>query len=173
MQIFTYLIIIFNLTFQYKYRRQYIDKIKDNMRFIIKFNLILLLILNTSSIAKENFFNEAKNLFDKKKYEDSKFLFQRNIVFNPKDSKSYLYLAKIYNFEENEKEELKNINTTLLIDPNNEEALYMLIDIELKRSNFSKVNELKEKFEIVCSSLCSNTASINERLKNFEKKDKS
>ena len=143
------------------------------MRFIIKFNLILLLILNTSSIAKENFFNEAKNLFDKKKYEDSKFLFQRNIVFNPKDSKSYLYLAKIYNFEENEKEELKNINTTLLIDPNNEEALYMLIDIELKRSNFSKVNELKEKFEIVCSSLCSNTASINERLKNFEKKDKS
>ena len=112
-------------------------------------------------------------MFDKKKYEDSKFLFQRNIVFNPKDSKSYLYLAKIYNFEENEKEELKNINTTLLIDPNNEEALYMLIDIELKRSNFSKVNELKEKFEIVCSSLCSNTASINERLKNFEKKDKS
>ena len=143
------------------------------MRFIIKFNLILLLILNTSSIAKENFFNEAKNLFDKKKYEDSKFLFQRNIVFNPKDSKSYLYLAKIYNFEENEKEELKNINTTLLIDPNNEEALYMLIDIELKRSNFSKVNELKEKFEIVCSSLCNNTASINERLKNFEKKDES
>ena len=143
------------------------------MRFIIKFNLILLLILNTSSIAKENFFNEAKNLFDKKKYEDSKFLFQRNIVFNPKDSKSYLYLAKIYNFEENEKEELKNINTTLLIDPNDEEALYMLIDIELKRSNFSKVNELKEKFEIICSLLCNNTASINERLKNFEKKDES
>ena len=143
------------------------------MRFIIKFNLILLLILNTSSIAKENFFNEAKNLFDKKKYEDSKFLFQRNIVFNPKDADSYLYLAKIYNIEENEKEELKNINSTLLINPNNEEALYMLIDVELKRSNFSKVNELKEKFEIVCSLLCNNTASINERLKNFEKKDKS
>tara|TARA_B100000579_G_scaffold172019_1_gene140182 strand:- start:1258 stop:1689 length:432 start_codon:yes stop_codon:yes gene_type:complete len=143
------------------------------MKFIIKFTLILIFILNSSSIAKENFFNEAKNLFDKKKYEDSKFLFQRNVVFNPKDSKSYLYLAKIYNVEENEKEELKNINTTLLIDPNNEEALYMLIDIELKRSNFSKVNELKEKFEIVCSSLCNNTASINERLKNFEKKDES
>ena len=140
------------------------------MRLIIKFNLILLLLLNTSSIAKENFFNEAKDLFDKKKYEDSKFLFQRNIVFNPKDANSYLYLAKIYNIEENEKEELKNINTTLLINPNNEEALYMLIDVELKRSNFSKVNELKEKFEIICSLLCNNSASINERLKNFEKK---
>ena len=143
------------------------------MRFIIIFNLILLLIFNTSSMAKENFFNEAKDLFDKKKYEDSKFLFQRNIVFNPKDANSYLYLAKIYNIEENEKEELKNINTTLLLHPNNEEALYMLIDIELKRSNFSKVNELKEKFEVVCSLLCNNTASINERLKNFEKKGES
>ena len=143
------------------------------MRLIIKFNLILLLLLNTSSIAKENFFNEAKDLFDKKKYEDSKFLFQRNIVFNPKDANSYLYLAKIYEIEENEKEELKNINTTLLINPNNEEALYMLIDVELKRSNFSKVNELKEKFEIICSLLCNNSASINERLKNFEKKDDS
>ncbi len=143
------------------------------MRLIIKFNLILLLLLNTSSIAKENFFNEAKDLFDKKKYENSKFLFQRNIVFNPKDANSYLYLAKIYKIEENEKEELKNINTTLLINPNNEEALYMLIDVELKRSNFSKVNELKEKFEIICSLLCNNTASINERLKNFEKKGES
>tara|TARA_Y100000590_G_scaffold142975_1_gene164116 strand:- start:377 stop:808 length:432 start_codon:yes stop_codon:yes gene_type:complete len=143
------------------------------MRFIIKFNLILFLILITSSLANENFFNEAKNLFDKKNYEDSKFLFQRNIVFNPKDANSYLYLAKIYQIEEDEDEELKNINSTLLIDPNNEEALYMLIDIELKRSNFSKVNELKEKFEIVCSLLCNNTASINERLKNFEKQDKS
>ena len=129
--------------------------------------------LNLEVTSKENFFLEAKKKFNENKLDDSKFLFQRNIVFNPKDAKSYLYLAKIYNFEENEKEELKNINTTLLIDPNNEEALYMLIDIELKRSNFSKVNELKEKFEIVCSSLCNNTASINERLKNFEKKDKS
>ena len=39
--------------------------------------------------------------------EESKFLFQRNIVFNPKHAKSYLYLAKIYNSEENEKEEIK------------------------------------------------------------------
>ena len=141
----------------------------------IKLILCICLFANFFNLlpAEENFFEEAKNKFNEKKLEDSKFLFQRNIVFNPKDSKSYLYLAKIYNFEENEKEELKNINTTLLIDPNNEEALYMLIDIELKRSNFSKVNELKEKFEIVCSSLCNNTASINERLKNFEKKDKS
>ena len=82
--------------------------------------------------AKEDFFKKAKNLFDKKDYEKSKFLFQRNIVFNPKDANSYLYLAKIYGIEKNEKEEVKNINTALLLDPNNEEALYMLMDLELE-----------------------------------------
>ena len=116
--------------------------------------LLIFFFCNLSSIvlAEANFFAKAKDLYDKKKYEDSKFLFQRNIVFNPKDAKSYLYLSKIYKIEENEKELEKNINTTLLLEPNNEEAMYMLIEIELGRSNFSKANELTETFEIICSS---------------------
>ena len=135
--------------------------------------LLLYLFLNIESHAKENFFNEAKNKYDEKKLEDSKFLFQRNIVFNPKDAKSYLYLAKIYNSEENEKEEIKYLKTTLLLEPDNEEALYMLIDIELKKSNFSEVKKLTKNFEIVCSTLCDKTKNINERLKNIETKDES
>ena len=135
--------------------------------------LLFYLFFSIESIAKENFYAEAKNKFDKKKLEDSKFLFQRNIVFNPKDAKSYLYLAKIYNFEENETEELKNLKTTLLLDPENEEAMYMLIDIELEKSNFSEVKDLTKKFEIICSTLCNKTKSINERLENIEAKNES
>ena len=105
-----------------------------NYKLIIIF-FILINLLNMGQ-AKENFFKEAKIKFDNKKMEDSKFLFQRNIVFNPKDAHSYLYLAKIYNFEKNEEEEEKNLRTTLLLDPDNEEARYMLIKIELKRSNY-------------------------------------
>ena len=119
------------------------------------------------------FFNEAKNLFDNGKIEESKFLFQRNIVFNPKDSKSYLYLAKIYESEENEIEEEKNINTTLLLEPDNEEAMYMLIDIKLKKSDYEKVKELRTKFEMICESLCSKIKSIDERLTNIEAKNES
>ena len=133
--------------------------------------LLLYLFLNIEGHAKENFFNEAKNKYDEKKLEDSKFLFQRNIVFNPKDAKSYLYLAKIYNSEENEREEIKYLKTTLLLEPDNEEALYMLIDIELKKSNFSEVKKLTKNFEIICSTLCNKTKNINERLKNIETKD--
>ena len=127
-----------------------------------------------SSLAeKNNFFDEAKLLFEEEKFEESKFLFQRNIVYNPKDAKSYLYLAKIFNLEENKSEEKKYINTTLLLDPKNEEAMYLLIDIELKRSNFSKVEELKKNFKEICSIMCEKLTSINIRLKEFEKKDAS
>ena len=127
-----------------------------------------------SSLAgKNNFFDEAKMLFEEEKYEESKFLFQRNIVYNPKDAKSYLYLAKIYKKEEDKSEEEKNINSTLLLEPRNEEAMYLLIDIEINRSNFSKAEELKNDFKKICSSLCEKISSIDSRLKEFEKKDAS
>ena len=139
---------------------------KQIITIIIFFGLI------TSSFAeKKSFFDEAKILFEEEKYEESKFLFQRNIVFNPKDAQSYLYLAKIYNFEENEREEIKYLKTTLLLEPDNEEALYMLIDIELKKSNFSKVRDLKKNFKIICSTLCGKIQNINKRLKNIEAKN--
>tara|TARA_Y100001936_G_scaffold250899_1_gene305054 strand:- start:342 stop:773 length:432 start_codon:yes stop_codon:yes gene_type:complete len=140
---------------------------------LYKFTLLIFLILNTQAIGKEDFFNEAKILFDNGKIEESKFLFQRNIVFNPKHSKSYLYLAKIYETEENESEEEKNINTALLLEPSNEEAMYMLIDIKLKKSDYEKVKELKTQFEVICKSLCSKIKSIDERLTNIEAKNES
>ena len=135
--------------------------------------LLLFVFISTEVYAKENFFDEAKNKYNEKELEDSKFLFQRNIVFNPKDAKSYLYLAKIYNSEENEREEIKYLKTTLLLEPDNEEAMYMLIDIELKKSNFSEVKKLTKNFIIICSSFCDKTKSINKRLKNIEAKDES
>ena len=143
------------------------------MKKFIFYILLFYLFFIIEGIAKENFYKEAKNKFDEKKLEDSKFLFQRNIVFNPKDAKSYLYLAKIYNFEKNEREELKNLKTTLLLDSDNEEAMYMLIDIELEKSNFSEVRNLTKKFNVICSTLCGKVKSINERLENIEAKNES
>jgi len=133
--------------------------------------LIIYFLFFSFSLAKENYYEEAKKNFDKKELEISKFLFQKNIVFHPKDAKSYLYLAKIFNLEENEKEEEKNLDTTLLLDPANEEAMYMLIKIKLKKSNYSKVQDLKEKFAIICKKLCEKTKEINKTLKNIEPKN--
>jgi len=143
------------------------------MKIYIKLFLIFVFIFSTSSNANDNYFDQAKKLYENKKYDESKFLFQRDIVFNPKNADSYYYLAKIFEFEKNENETEKNLNTALLLQPDNESALYMLIDIKLNRSNFSKVKELSDNFKIICSSLCDKMESINDRLKDFQEKNES
>ena len=143
------------------------------MKLKNKFFIIFFLLIFTNTIASENFFDNAKNLYEKKDYEKSKFLFQRNLVFNPKDSKSYLYLAKIYNIEEDKKKEEKNLEATLLIEPNNEEAILMSMRIALEKSNYSKVKKLSETFKKVCNKLCDENKSILETLANIEPKNDS
>ncbi len=135
--------------------------------------LIISVTLISSVLAENIFFEEGKTKYKEKKYEESKFLFQRSIVFNPKDQDSYLYLAKIYKFEENKREEEKNINTVLLLDPKNEEANYLLMEIELKKSNYSKVKELVENFTKICNKLCEKKTLILESLENLEPKNES
>ena len=135
--------------------------------FFISLNLI------NSAIAGSSFFEQGKIKYDEKKYDESKFLFQRSIVFNPKDQHSYLYLAKIYKFENNKREEQKNINTVLLLNPKNEEANYLLMEIELIKSNYSKVRELAENFSKFCTKLCDKKTLILESLENLEPKNES
>ena len=141
-------------------------------KFLKLIGLILLIaFFSSKSFSKENFFNEALEFFKKEKYENARFLFERNIVFNPKDANSYLYLAKIYNKEDNQRKEEYNLETTLLIEPNNEEALLMLIKIALEKSNYQKVKDLSDTFVKVCKILCDENKDIQESLKNIEPKN--
>jgi len=143
------------------------------MNKIFKITLFFYLIINfiNSSYSKENFFDEGLKLYKNKKYEDARFMFERSIVFNPKDSKSYLYLAKIYNIEEDQKKEEKNLEATLLIEPDNEEAILMTMKIALKKSNYSKVKDLSKTFTKVCKKLCEENKGILETLANIEPKN--
>ena len=135
--------------------------------------IILIVSFQSNSFSKESFFDEAIKLYEKEKYEDARFLFERNIVFNPKDANSYLYLAKIYNHEDDQRKEEHNLETTLLIDPQNEEAILMLMKIALEKSNYDKVKELSDTFVQVCKSLCDENNEILESLKNLEPNNES
>ena len=125
------------------------------------------------ALSEENFFNEALKMYQDKKYDDARFMLERNIVFNPKDAKSYLYLAKIYNHEENQRKEEYNLDTALLIEPNNEEVILMLMKIALKKSNYSNVKDLSQTFVKVCKKLCNENQEIQKSLKNIEPENES
>jgi tetratricopeptide (TPR) repeat protein len=136
--------------------------------------LILVLVFSANIVSsKENFFDEAIKMYQDKKYDDARFLLERNIIFNPKDAKSYLYLAKIYNHEEDQRKEEYNLDTALLIEPNNEEAILMLMKIALEKSNYSKVKDLSQTFIKVCEKLCDENEEIQKSLKNIEPENES
>jgi len=143
------------------------------MNIIFKLTLFFYLLINIFNIAasNENFLTKGIKLFEDKKYDDAKFMFERSIVFNPKNSNSYLYQAKIYNIKEDQKKEEKNLNATLLIEPNNEEAILMTMKIALKKSNYSQLKDLSKIFTEVCIKLCDENKKILETLKNIEPKN--
>ena len=139
---------------------------------LYKFTLLFFLVINSFTIAlgNENFFSKGLEFYKDKKYDDAKFMFEKSIVFNPKNSVSYLYLAKIYNIKEDQKKEEKNLDTVLLIAPNNEEAILMSMKIALEKSNYLKVKKLSETFTKVCKILCEENKDILESLANLEPK---
>ena len=145
------------------------------MNKIFKITTLLFFLVFSANIAssKENFFDEALKMYQDKKYDDARFMLERNIVFNPKDAKSYLYLAKIYNHEEDQRKEEYNLDTALLIEPNNEEAILMLMKIALEKSNYSKVKDLSQTFIKVCEKLCDENDEIQKSLKNIEPENES
>ena len=125
-------------------------------------------ILNMSGITKENFFSEGVKLFNEKKYLESKFKFEQDIVFNPKSEDSYLYLAKIFKERKNDEFQEQYLNTVILINPQNEEALYLLTLLNIKKSDYEESDKLIKKFHKVCKKICEKKSELILKLKTLE-----
>ena len=119
--------------------------------------------------AKNLHFETGKKLFDNKKYKDSKFYFEKDVVFNPKNENSYLYLAKIFKKEKKDVLEENNLDTVLLLNPKNEEAIYLLTVLNIKKSNFLKAKELIATLASVCQKMCSTKKDLQKELDSLQK----
>ena len=132
--------------------------------FLIKIFVVYLFLISNGITKQTNYFDRGIELFQKKEFDKSKILFERDIVFNPKSEKSYLYLAKIFNKNKNDKEEEINLNNVLLLNPQNDEAIYMLTLLKIKQSDYSQAKELIDKFILVCKSFCSKKKEMQDKL---------
>ena len=137
---------------------------KTNYIVVFFLKLIFVFFLNTNLLAERDFFTEGKELFDKKKYDEAKFKFEKDIVFNPKNEQSYFYLSKIFKKKNNINLEEKNLKTVILLNPKNEEAILNLTFLNIKNSDFSKSKELIFTFEKICVNLCSSADLIKKNL---------
>ena len=139
------------------------------MKKIFKLILLLLLIANPV-YGKNQYFEEGINLFINKKFEEAKFKFEQDIVFNPKSELSYLYLSKIFKNLKNKILEEQNLNTVILLNPKNEEAIFNLAKLKLESSDYKKSRELIDNLTSICKNFCNKSKKLKTEIENLSKK---
>ena len=139
------------------------------MIFRLKLAFILLFLPN-KLMANNIYFDEGLKLFNSEKFEEAKFKFEQNIVFNPKSEMSYLYLSKIFKNLKNKNLQEKNLNTVILLNPKNEEAIYNLAKLKLETSDYQKSKELNNRLNSICEKLCDQSKKLKVEIENLSKK---
>ncbi len=132
--------------------------------------LIILIILQNNLLANTQFFQQGVNFFKDKKFNEAKFKFEQDIVLNPKSEMSYLYLSKIFQNLDNKDLQEQNLNTVILLNPKNEEAIYDLAKLKLSVSDYKKSRELNKKLKDLCVKLCSKSQKLKVEIENLSKK---
>ena len=133
---------------------------------IIKVLIIFILLFVESNVsANTNFFKEGVNLFNENKLKEAKFKFEQDIVYNPKNEKSYLYLSKIFkNFEKQDLVE-QNLKTVILLDPKNSQAYYLLSLKKIRDGDFKLAEKNADSFKKFCSIKCEKYQEIKKLIK--------
>ncbi len=132
--------------------------------------IFLSILISSTAFAGTDYFNEALTLYKNKELNKAKFKFEQDIVYNPKSEKSYLYLSKIYNEQKKKELEEKNLNTVLLLNPENEEATYNLAQLRLKESDFEGSKKLTENLLNFCKEYCQKSRSLKTEIEKSLKK---
>ena len=129
---------------------------KKKLLTILLFSFLTL----NSLYAKSMYFEEGVNFFKSKKFKKAQLKFEQDIVYNPKSELSYLYLSKI--FENLDKKDLQenNLNTVILINPKNEEAILNLAKLKLSTSDYKKSNDLNNRLSSFCKKLCNESRKL-------------
>ena len=132
--------------------------------------LIFSILFSNPLIANTKFFEEGLNLYKNKKFDEAKFKFEQDIVFNPKSEMSYLYLSKIFkNFDKRDLEE-QNLKTVILLNPENEEAIFNLAKLKLETSDYKKSKELNDRLSDLCKKFCDKSENLKKEIENLSKK---
>ena len=139
------------------------------IKSILSLTIILYFIPNILN-AKTQYLQDGIILYKDKKFEDAKFKFEQDIIFNPKSELSYLYLSKIFKNLKKEKLEEQNLNTVILLNPKNEEAIYNLARLKLNSSDYKKSKELNEKLSSLCKKFCNQSKKLKTEIENLSKK---
>ena len=140
----------------------------------MKIKIIIVILITTifpnKIFANTKFFQQGLDLYNEKKYNEAKFKFEQDLVINPKSEMSYLYLSKIFKNLDKKNLEEQNLNSVILLNPKNEEAIYYLARLKLDSSDYKQSKELNDRLIDLCSKFCGESKKLKIEIENLSKK---
>ena len=132
--------------------------------------IFFLILIPSNLLANTDYFSQGLIFYEKNDLEKAKFKFEQDLVFNPKSEKSYLYLSRIFNIQKKKELEEKNLNTVILLNPKNEEAVFNLAKLKLDQSDYKGSKKLVEQLLSFCKDYCQKSTQLKIQIDNSSKK---
>ena len=122
------------------------------MRYTIA--IIIYFFSISLSFASTTYYQEALQSFEDDKFELSIKYLEKNIVFNPKSSESYILLGKSYSALENNDKAEKYFKIAYTLIPENVELNYLLGEVSYNLGLIEEYAEYLSNLEIRCPGKC-------------------
>ena len=122
---------------------------------LMKYFVILTLFLYSShSWSASNFYDNALENFNETKYETAIKYLEKEIVFNPKSSESFVLLGKSYEKIDDLTTANKYYNIAFTLVPHNLELNFLLGKTAYNLGNIEDYAEFISNLEILCDKDC-------------------
>ena len=137
--------------------------IRQTYKRLMKVLLVITIcILPTSIFASNSFYASAMNVFNKENFEKAIRYLEKDIVFNPKSSESYILLGKSYEGLEDQDNALKYYEIAFTLIPHNLELNFLIGKVSYELGLIEQYAEQISNLEILCETSCEEIVKLKD-----------
>ena len=124
--------------------------------------VIVIFLVPTIIFASNSFYASALNGFNQQNFEKAIKYLEKDIVFNPKSSESYILLGKSYEGLEDQDNALKYYEIAFTLIPHNLELNYLIGKVSYELGLIEQYAEQISNLEILCETSCEEIVKLKD-----------
>ena len=137
--------------------------IRQTYKRLMKILLVTVIFLYPTIIfASNSFYESALNVFNEENFEKTIRYLEKEIVFNPKSSESYILLGKSYEGLEDQDNALKYYEIAFTLIPHNLELNYLIGKVSYELGLIEQYAEQISNLEILCETSCKEIVKLKD-----------
>ena len=137
--------------------------IRQTYKRLMKMLLVTVIFLYPTIIfASNSFYESALNVFNEENFEKTIRYLEKEIVFNPKSSESYVLLGKSYEGLDDQNNALKYYEIAFTLIPHNLELNYLIGKVSYELGLIEQYAEQISNLEILCETSCEEIVKLKD-----------